>query len=340
MDRRSFSKSVFSSLATVPFISWNKRRKIVKPKRLQAGDTIGLITPGSYISDEGLQKAVDNLGRMGFRIKMGQHLRAKRGYTAGTDQQRLEDLHAMFSDRDVAAIWCARGGYGCSRLLPHINYDLIGNNPKALIGYSDITALLMAIYHKTGLVGFHGPVASSTFSAYTEAHFKAVLMEAVPNHSIALSSTLPASDDPAFEAYVLKSGKAEGLLMGGNLSLLAAMAGTGFLASPQGHLVFIEEIGEKPYRVDRMLTQLHQAWPLQEASGLALGIFNDCQPKPDELSLSLKETIQEQAGKLPFPAAYGFTFGHIDEQCTLPIGIRARMDTDTMTLSLLEAAVD
>ncbi|HMQ49403.1 MAG TPA: LD-carboxypeptidase [Saprospiraceae bacterium] len=340
MDRRSFSKGVFSSLAAVPFISWNKRRKTIKARRLQAGDTIGLITPGSYISDEGLQKAVDNLGRLGFRIKMGKHIRAKRGYNAGTDQQRLDDLHAMFADQEVAGIWCARGGYGCSRLLPHIDYELIRNNPKALIGYSDITALLMAIYHKTGLVGFHGPVASSTFTPYTEMHFKAVLVEALSNHSISLSSTLPASDDPAFEQFVLKNGKAEGPLMGGNLSLLAALAGTEFLPSPKGHLIFLEEIGEKPYRVDRMLTQLQQAWPLREASGLALGIFNDCQPKPDELSLSLKETIQDQAGRLSFPAAYGFTFGHIDEQCTLPFGINARMDTSAMTLTLLEAAVE
>ncbi|MCB0568257.1 MAG: LD-carboxypeptidase [Phaeodactylibacter sp.] len=339
MDRRSFAKKMalaVPALAGAPIIPDAER---LLPRRLQPGDTIGLITPGSYIDDEGLQKAVDNLIRLGFRPKMARNLRAERGFNAGTDQQRLDDLHAMFSDDSVAGIWCARGGYGCSRLLPGIDYDLIRNNPKALIGYSDVTALLNAVYHKTGLVGFHGPVGASELTEYTEAQFRAVVMEGRAPYSIPLSTENLQKEDPAYQVYTVHGGKARGILVGGNLSLLSAMAGTEYLPASEGKLAFIEDVGERPYRVDRMLTQLRQAWGLGQVSGIALGIFEDCQPDEGERSLSLKETIMDRIQGLGIPAIYGLSFGHIANQCTLPIGIKAELDVEQQRLTLLEAAV-
>ncbi len=339
MDRRSFATSLALSLPLFATARPFPRKKRILPSRLQPGDTIGLITPGSYISDESLEKAVSNALKMGFKVKMGKHIRAQRGFNAGTDQQRLDDLHLMFSDDSVAGIWCARGGYGCSRLLPYIDYKLIGQNPKALIGYSDITALLNAIYQKTGLVGFHGPVAASELTEYTEAQFRAVVMEGKAPHAIPLSEANLEKEEGAFRTYAVTEGKAKGVLIGGNLSLLAALAGTEYLPESQGKLVFMEDIGEKPYRIDRMLTQLRQAWNLERAAGIVMGIYADCQPKEGDLSLSLEETIRDRTEGLGVPAIYGLSFGHIDDQCTLPVGIEAELDVEGRSLTLLEAAV-
>ncbi|MCB0558319.1 MAG: LD-carboxypeptidase [Lewinellaceae bacterium] len=339
MNRRSFAKSLAFSLPLLAAARSIPRKKRILPRRLQPGDTIGMITPGSYISDESLEKAVNNALKLGFKVKMGKHIRAQNGFNAGTDQQRLDDLHLMFSDDSVAGIWCARGGYGCSRLLPAIDYKLIAKKPKALIGYSDITALLNAIYQKTGLVGFHGPVGASELTEYTEAQFRAVVMEGQAPYAIPLSTANQEKEEEAYRTYAIRPGKAKGRLVGGNLSLLAALAGTEYLPEARGKLVFIEDVGEKPYRIDRMLTQLRQAWGLSGAAGIAMGVYADCQPKEGELSLSLEETIRDRTGSLGIPAIYGLSFGHIDNQCTLPVGIEAELDVEMESLVLLEAAV-
>lgn len=315
------------------------KEKLIKPKALKKGDTIGLITPGSYIDDEGLEKAVKNLEDMGFHVKTGRHIRAERGFTAGTDAQRLDDLHRMFADDGVAGIWCARGGYGCSRLLPYIDYRLIRRHPKVLIGYSDITALLQAIHRETKLVCFHGPVAASEFTDYTRSQVSALLMDGAGPHTIELSEANGAEEEPAFQPTIIRGGKAAGPLFGGNLSLLAALAGTNYRLDATGKLLFIEDIGEKPYRIDRMLTQLRQSARLSAAAGIALGVFADCEPAPDDRSLSLRETLQDRLGDLGIPVAYGLSFGHIDNQCTLPVGIPAELDAGNHRLTILERAV-
>ena len=315
-------------------------RKQRKAARLKEGDKIGLITPGSYISEEGLQEAISNMEALGLRVVLGEYVGAKHGYIAGTDEQRLSDLHTMFRRKDIAAIWCVRGGYGCSRLLPGIDYKLIQKNPKLLIGYSDITALLNAIYEKTGLVGIHGPVGASSPTDYTLKYIKAVAMEGKTPLQIELSVTNQEEEDPLFEPMVIRPGRAEGILIGGNLSLLAAMAGTAFQPKVKGRLVFIEDVGEKPYRVDRMLTQLRQAYALEEAAGLALGIFAGCEAEEEDDSLSLKECLQDRLGDLGIPVMYGYSFGHISHQCSLPIGVKATMDTASKTITLLEPAAE
>lgn len=313
--------------------------KTIKPGRLREKDLISLISPGSYVEDKGLEQAVNNLEEMGFRVKLGKHIREERGYNAGTDEQRLEDLHDAFSDREVRAVWCVRGGYGCSRLLPFIDYRMISLNPKALIGYSDVTALLSAVYFKTGLVGFHAPVGASRFTNYSQLHLRAVLMEGPETWKILRPATFANNSSKAFDFSTIKPGRVEGTLLGGNLSLLAAMAGTGYLPQFDQYLLFVEEIGEKPYRVDRMLTQLHQSNGLSNAAGIALGIFADCEPDPEDRSLSLAQTLDDQLGKMKVPVAYGLPFGHIGDQCTLPVGIRARFDAVEGSLTLLEPGI-
>ncbi|MEN0003122.1 MAG: LD-carboxypeptidase [Bacteroidota bacterium] len=314
----------------------HKRRK---PKRLQKGDTIGLITPGSSISDEGLQKAVTNIESLGFQVKLGTHVRAERGYNAGTDAQRLSDLHQMFEDWQVAGIWCVRGGYGCTRLLPKVDFKLIKKNPKIFIGYSDITALHHAIFTQTGLICFHGPVGASDFNAYTVEQLKAVLVEGRAPFTISLAAAGVSEEPVEAAAKTYIGGAAAGQLAGGNLSLLSAMQGTPFALDAKDKLLFLEEVGEKPYRVDRMLTQLRQSARLDKAAGFALGIFNDCEPDEDDRSLSLEETLKDRLQDLSKPTMYGLPFGHIQQMCTLPIGINARLDTNRKTLTLLESAV-
>ncbi len=332
MQRRHFLRTGLALPFLPPVVRTAKRRVI--PPRLRAGDTVGLITPGSFLSDEGVEKAVRQLERLGLRVKKGQYLRAQRGFTAGTDAERLADLHAMFADPEVKAIWCGRGGYGCGRLLPRLDFKLIKRHPKILIGYSDITALLIAITEHTGLVTYHGPVGSTDFTDYNLRHLRAALLAGETYQPILRPATYP--DEGVYEAYTLRSGVATGTLWGGNLSLLAAAAGTGYTPPLKDTLLFIEEIGEKPYRIDRMLTQLRQSWDLERSAGILLGIFRGCEADPDDLSLSLRQTLTDRLDDLGVPVAYGFPIGHIQDMCTLPVGLSARADMDRLRITIHE----
>lgn len=318
MDRRKFTAALAAGLAS-PLLAGASPapRRPSFPARLKKGDTVGLITPASYIDDGSLERAYRQIEGLGLIVKPGRYLRSELGFLAGTDQQRLDDLHAMFADREVKAIWCARGGYGSARLLPKLNYDLIRRNPKILIGYSDITALLNAITKETGLVSYHGPVGSSEFTEYTERYLRNAVMEGEEWKRIVLP-------EQAEGQYIIHPGIATGSLWGGNLSLLAAMVGTGAVPDLAGKLLFIEEVGEKPYRIDRMLTQLRQAWQLDRAAGIILGRFSDCEADADDRSLTLRETLTDRLGDLGIPVAYGLPIGHIKDMCTLPVGATMR----------------
>lgn len=348
MNRRNFARQLgmgallpaLGTICSAPSPVASSEPALIKPARLRVGDKIGLITPGSFIPDRTLEKAIANIRGLGFEVVLGKNIRAKNGYVAGTDQQRLDDLHQMFEDSTIRAVWCARGGYGCTRLLPDIQYDLIKAHPKVLIGYSDITALHLAIHQQTGLVTFHGPVAGSDFTEYTAGHVRAVLMEGRAPHVIEpLKDHGTVKNPDLYKSVVIHEGKARGPLYGGNLSLLAAMAGTEFQLDATDKLVFMEDIDEKPYRVDRMLTQLRQSANLDKAAGFGLGIFAGCVPEPGDESLSLAETVQDRLSDLQRPGVYGLTFGHIANQCTLPFGINAELDVEHMRITLLEAAV-
>ncbi len=345
MNRRNFSKILPSALLGSTYLAnqglFKRKKKTIKPNRLKKGDTIGLITPGSYIGDDGLEKAINNLEGLGFQVKLAKNIRAERGFTAGKDAERLADLHSMFGDKQVAGIWCARGGYGCGRLLPNINYKLIKRNPKVLIGFSDITALLQAVHKETGLIGFHGPVGSSDFTDYTREYLTKVLMEPQDNLTIRLSKENEgfAKTDKVYQTATIRGGKAAGKLVGGNLSLLAPLAGTKYQPNIKGKLLFIEEIGEAPYRIDRMLTQLRQSYPLKDAAGIILGVFKGCEMKEGSRSLSLMETLTDRLVDLNIPVFYGAAIGHIANNLTLPIGGEARLNADNGEITLLEKGV-
>ena len=269
------------------------------------------------------------------------HLRASRGNTAGTIGQRLTDLHTLFAHREVRALWAARGGSGTAQILPYVDYGLIRRNPKVVIGYSDITSLLLALYAKSGLITFHGPVASSGFTPFTVSHLEATLIEGRASHlmSTADEHARRAQDEPHFVQRVLRGGSAEGTLLGGNLSVLTSLTGTPYLPDARNALLFFEEISEAPYRIDRMLTQLeHSGW-LNEARGAMLGVFVKCEPAANEESLVLSQALTDHFAARPIPSAYGLSFGHIASQWVLPIGVRARLDADARTLTMLESGV-
>jgi muramoyltetrapeptide carboxypeptidase len=309
-------------------------KRVIIPNRLQPGDIVGLIAPGSSISEEGILKAVRQIESLGLKVKPGKNLRAINGFLAGSDQQRLDDLHSMFSDPTIKAIWCVRGGYGCGRLLPQLDYKLIKRNPKVLIGYSDITALMTAVTRKTGLVTYHGPVGSSDFTDFTTKYLKAALLD---GHSwLPIERPQVSPEGIVYEPYIIRRGTAEGPLWGGNLSLLAAASGTDYVPPVKGSILFIEDIGEDPYSLDRMLTQLRQSWDLGSAAGILLGVFKGCEADADDRSLTLRETLTGRFQDLGVPVAYGFPIGHISDMCTLPVGLKARVSMEEMRIEILE----
>lgn len=315
----------------------DQKIKRTVPRKLSKGDTISLICPASSVTKSQLELAVKQVTSLGFKVKLGQFVEAQDGFLAGTDEQRIQDLHNAFKDPEVNGIWCVRGGYGTTRILPHLDYSLIRKHPKILIGYSDITALFQGIYQETGLIGFHGPVAISTFSDYSVQHLISTLTQKQDEQVIKLA---PQENPTVYnKALIIKPGVAEGKLTGGNLALLSALCGTKFQPDYKGKLVFIEDIGEKPYRIDRMLTQIFQATNLNQAAGIIFGIFENCDAGNSHHSWTLLETLKNQTQAFDGPVFYGFSFGHVDHQCVLPIGVKARFDSDRRTLTLLESPV-
>lgn len=318
-----------------------KKTGLIKPPRLKLGDTIGLIAPGGHTDAPAIAKAIKNIESLGFYVKLGRNLEAVYGNYGGLPEQRLDDLHAMFADPEVNAIWAIRGGSGCIQLLAHLDYELIRKHPKILIGYSDITALHLAIQKKVGLVTFHGPVASSTFSDYSVTQLLNVLMHPEEEYTIpmAVENSRKAEEEPHYALRTVVPGVSEGPLTGGNMCLVSALVGTEYAANYRGGILFLEEVNEAPYRIDRMMMQLHLNQNLGSAAGVMLGICENCGPQDSDISLTLDETTDQHLRSLKAPAVTGYSFGHIRNQFTIPMGIRARLDTERQTLTLLEPAV-
>lgn len=347
MQRRDFVKnlSIFSLaplLSKVEFQNISEKfNKKIKPKRLKQGDTIGLIAPGSYITKDELDASVMKIESLGFKTFFLENILERYGYLAGRDERRIGEINTMFSRSDISGIMCVRGGYGCSRILPFIDYDLIKQNPKVVIGFSDITALLYGIYCKTGLIGFHGPVGISSFNDFSLYYFKKVLME--PGKNFVLVNAIPDASSNEIKPEVIRGGNARGELIGGNLSVITSLIGTPYEIDTECKIIFLEETGEEPYRIDRMFTQLIESGKLEKASGLVLGVFDKCEKKelnPSfEYSLSLMEVLYDRLFNLGIPVVYGLSFGHIKNKFTIPIGIDAELDAVANTITLLETAV-
>ncbi len=314
--------------------------KIIKPQRLRAGDTIAIIAPSSGASAEAFERALANVATLGMKAKVGKYARGSNDFFSGTDKERLHDLHWAFSDKEINGVWCVRGGSGAPRLLPEIDYSLIKKNPKVFVGYSDITALHMAISQQTGLVTFHGPVASSELSDYTKANLVNVVMGGATDHRILTSEFNTAQTSALFKPNVITPGKARGRLIGGNLSLLAALAGTPYaLRELKGAILCAEDINEPPYKVDRLFTQLRQSCDMRSLAGVALGVFSSSQSATDaETALTLK-ALKDRLGDLGIPVISGLSFGHIRDNCTLPFGVEALLDTATASITIAGSAV-
>lgn len=303
---------------------------LLKASRLQVGDTVGLINPAAFSYLQEVQPIQKILSELGLNVKYGRHLFDRYGYLAGADIDRAADVNAMFADSSIQAIFTVQGGWGCNRILPLLDYERIKNNPKIILGFSDITALLIAIYAKTGLVTFHGPVGISTWSEFTRNSLQQVLWN---------SEKVTFHNSPLVRVETIYPGQSRGKLIGGNLSVLAAMVGSDYLPNWQQSILFVEEIGEEVYRVDRLLTQLKLAGILEQISGFIFGQCSRCNPEKPEESLSLEQVLSDHIRPLKIPAWYGSMIGHIRDIFTLPIGAMVDIDANTGTIQLLEPAV-
>lgn len=356
-DRRAFLGNLSTaSLAAVYPASFQgyvgnltaaQTQPILKPKALGKGSRIGLVSPASNVYErEEVRMACEIAESFGFRVELGRHAADSYGYLAGEDAGRAEDLNEMFRRQDIDAIWAIRGGYGAGRLLPFLDYAAIRQNPKPLIGYSDITALHLAIQRLSGVVTFHGPIARQLFSEYTLKSFKKALFETAPLGEIASPPPFTPAEGKtewANRVLTLYGGKAGGIVTGGNLSLVTATLGTPFEVETRGRILFLEEVGEAPYRVDRMLTQLWLSGKLAEVAGIVLGKFTDCRP-PDyrpgfHNTLSVEEVLRTRLAPLRKPCLYGLMFGHTQDNATIPMGLRASLDADAGRFSIDEPAV-
>jgi muramoyltetrapeptide carboxypeptidase len=320
----------------------------VFPRALRKGDAVALVRPGSPSFDyEANEVSAEIVASLGFTPKLMENAGKKLGYLAGTDADRAADLNAAFADPGVGAVWCIGGGYGTSRILPYLDYETIRKNPKPFIGYSDITATLNAIHRLTGLVTFHGPVAGSMLSEYSLAAFRRVVMDGAVGR-IAEPPPFKASEghvDAENRVYRLARGKAKGRLVGGNISVFSTLVGTPFEPELKGRILFLEEVGEDPYRIDRWLTQFLLTGKLSGLAGVALGKFQDCGPREYKPSFSglgtptWQEVCKDRLGKLGIPVVANLVFGHVADKATLPLGVMAELDGDAGTLTLLEPAV-
>jgi muramoyltetrapeptide carboxypeptidase len=312
----------------------------VKPRVLRPGDTVGLIAPASYTFDLWrLDDAAARVRALGLEPKFGKNVRGRRGFLSGTDDERLEDLHAMFADRGIAAVFALQGGYGTPRLLDRMDYDLIRQNPKILLGFSDITGLHLAVGKKAGLVTFHGPNMLGSLPPRTFDLLKKALFVAEPLGEVAN----PEETDPLnaeFGLHTVSPGTARGRLVGGNLTLISATMGTPFEIETRDRILLLEDTGEAPYRIDRMLVQLKLAGKLEQAAGVVFGTCSDCAPSRSsfELTLSLSEILDELLGSLRKPVLAGLLFGHTKEKAIIPMGVEAELDATARRLTIVEAA--
>jgi muramoyltetrapeptide carboxypeptidase len=294
----------------------------IKAPRLKAHQVVGIIAPASPISKSEIRKGIQLIESFPLQVRLGTHAFQRSHYLAGSDQERVSDLHAMFSDREIKAILCARGGYGTLRYLDKIDYGLIRDNPKPLVGFSDITALLMAIYKHSCLITIHGPTVSELDNGDNWHHLSR-LMTTSYKPRLSLKSGM-----------VINGGTARGILLGGNLATLCSLMDTPFLPSFEGVILFLEEKGEQPYRLDRMVTQLLLSGRLDHLSALVIGQLEGCGDEQVVYGL-----LRERFSDIPIPVVMGLPVGHGAENVSLPLGLPALLDTERMVLEIEESAV-
>lgn len=308
----------------------------MKPKRLKQGDTIKLVAPASCPDLRNLKSGMNYLQEQGFDLKLGDTLKHLTRYWSfsGTEQQRADEINRGFRNPEVDAIFCVRGGYGSPQICDKLDYELIRENPKVFVGYSDITSLHLALQSKTGLVTFHGPMVGTDFgqepSTYTQKMFQNAVSRAKP--------WTVDNPDKGPLLKVLNEGQSKGTLMGGNLSLISTLMGTPYEPDLQGKILFLEEVDEPIYAVDRYLTQLRLANLFEGIVGLIIGESVECEPKSGG-SPGLEELVYSFFDGFDIPILYNLACGHGEDKATLPEGVLAKLDTNRKDLEILESPV-
>ncbi|WP_366934774.1 LD-carboxypeptidase [Microcoleus sp. PH2017_29_MFU_D_A] len=305
-------------------------KSAIEPRRLKVGDTVALINPAAFNYEKEVQQFFKVLDNLGLKVKLGEHFYDRYGYLAGKDADRAADVNAAFADDSVQAIFTGMGGWGCGRILPLLDYNTIRNNPKIIMGFSDITALLLAIHAKTNIVTFHGPLGVSSWSPFTVDYVKKVLFDG-GSVTMQNSKTMPVE--------TIRRGTARGKLIGGNLSVISTLIGSAYLPDWENSILFVEEVSEEVYRIDRMLTQLQLAGILDKISGFVFGQCTKCEAEKPQESLTLSQVLTDRIRPLNIPAWYGSMVGHIRDKFTLPIGKEVEIDATAGTIKLLSSAV-
>ncbi|MGF1569113.1 MAG: LD-carboxypeptidase [Nodosilinea sp.] len=313
-----------------------------KPPRLKAGDTVGIVSPaGATFETNRLDLVVDAMTALGFVPKVAPHTLDRYGYLAGADADRAADVNAMFADPTVAALMPVRGDWGSARILPYLDYDLIRANPKVLVGFSDITALLLGIYAQTGLVTYHGPHGITSWQPDQVEFWRRILMQ---GEVLTYTNPLLGADQDRLmrdqgRIQTITPGQATGPLLGGNLSVISGIAGSLYMPDTTGTILFLEDIGEPIYRIDRMLTQLKLAGVLDGLAGFIFGQCPACGPGETYGSLTLEEIVRDHVELLGIPAWVGAWIGHVEPLWTLPIGNVVTVDAGAGSIQMQAPAV-
>ena len=346
MNRRRFlqSAAAVAAAAHVPLARAASASPVVKPKRLAPGDTVALVSPANAtFNTVDLDIARESLEALGFKVRQSEHMMERYGYFAGQDKARADDINRAFADRSVACVHAIRGGWGSARLLPYLDFDAIRRNPKVLIGYSDITALLLAVHAKTGIITFHGPIGLGRWDPYSLDYYKRVLFNGEPvtySNKQGISSDRNALTQVEFRTRTITPGKARGRLLGGNLTVLTTILGSPYLPDWDNAILFCEDVREDLYRVDRMLTQLKLAGVLGKIKGFVFGGCSECGPGDGNYgALTLEEIFADHIKPLGVPAWSGAMIGHAQPQWTVPEGAQVEIDAAAGTIALLESPV-
>lgn len=347
MNRRRFVQSLgIASLATqLPVLrAAAAAPATIKPKRLAPGDTVALVSPASAtFNTVDLQIAKESLEALGFKVRVSPHMMERHGYLAGDDKARADDINKAFADKGVAAVHAIRGGWGSARVLPYLDFDTIRRNPKVLIGYSDITALLLSIHAKTGLITFHGPIGLGRWDPYSLDYYRRVLFngeQVTYSNKQGISAERNSLTQVEFRTQTITPGKARGKLLGGNLTVLTTILGSPYLPDWEDTVLFCEDVHEEFYRIDRMLTQLKLAGVLNKIKGFVFGGCSECGPGDGNFgALTLEEIFADHIKPLGIPAWQGAMIGHAQPQWTLPEGAQVEIDATAGTITLLESPV-
>ena len=314
----------------------------VLPPRLRPGDTVGVVAPATATFQQvELDIVRESLEGLGLRVRIGEHVMDRFGSLGGSDRDRSADINMCFADDEIRAVFPTRGGWGSARLLPHLDYDAIRRNPKIVVGYSDITALLNGIHARTGLVTFHGPNGSGRWDELSVAWLRRVLFD---GDAVAFENPRTENDRNVLAAIEhrtvgITGGRATGRLVGGNLTVLTSMLGSGYVPDFDGAILFVEDTGEALYRIDRMMTQLRLAGVLARLAGFVFGTCAECTPGEGYASFTLEEVLRDHVSRLGVPAWMGAMIGHDTPQWTLPVGLPVTIDAATRTLAMSGPAV-